>query len=220
MPGVYCIVGNDEQFYIGSSRSIGMRLRNHYYHSSIAPNRHPVLYNYINNYGWSSIKVGVLIVSINHLHRYLELHRINPSMTDLKLLDTLTMYESLCLEQYFLDKFQPGLNSQELVAKGGLPNKGPLGIPWSQSKRDAHSLSTRGRQFNASHIERLSDAQKGKRLSQETRDKMSGSHGGAKIYSVNVTTGDKTFFDTKSIRLRMDSPYRVNLLLVLNMGYL
>jgi hypothetical protein len=66
----------------------------------------------------------------------------------IKILDNLTRYELLVIEQYCIDLFQPELNINMIVNIGGLPNKGATGYKVSEQIKAQISANLMGRNFS------------------------------------------------------------------------
>jgi predicted GIY-YIG superfamily endonuclease len=109
----------DNQSYIGSTTDLYKRLSNHKIFSVNEMNRHPKFYNYVNKYGWEQFEIRVLALVSNNT---LEFKEINPDIIlethMIKILENLTKYESLVIEQFCIDLYKPELNINIIVNIG------------------------------------------------------------------------------------------------------
>jgi group I intron endonuclease len=201
LPGIYWLYSilPENSSYIGHTTNLYQRLTNHKNYALKEFKRHPKLYNYINKYGWEVMEIRVITLLSNSELLFRNLYP-NYNLTDdqIKVLNQLTKYELLITEQYCIDILKPSLNLDLIVNVGGLTNKGASGYVVPEEELFKRSQNLMGRTFSEETIKLIKDKMTGRILSKETRDKMSLSSGGVKVYLYSSDYKSKVEYNTKS----------------------
>jgi hypothetical protein len=121
---------------------------------------------------------------------------ININSTEQELLEILNLYHLTLVEQFFIDNLPHDLNGSKFSSASSY-NIGSLGVIRDQMFKNNLSLKYLGRQYAQSTIEIHKILNKGKTLSKITRNKMSKSHGGVKVYVLNLLKSQIEVFPTK-----------------------
>jgi group I intron endonuclease len=201
MPGIYWLSStlHNDISYVGHSINLYQRLINHKNYALTNSKRHPKLYNYVNKYGWEVMNIRVLTLVPNYELLFKHLYpNISLTNNDVKLLKLLTKYELLITEQYCIDVINPSLNLDTIVNVGGLINKGATGYVVSEEALLERSNRMKGRTFSPETIKLIKNKLTGRVISQETKDKMSLSNSGVKVYVYTLDFSNKTEYNTKS----------------------
>lgn len=189
----------DNNSYIGHTTNLYQRLINHKNNASKESYRHPKLYNYINKYGWEIMEIRVITLLPNSELLFRNLNpNLNLTNDEIKLLNLLTKYELLITEQYCIDTLKPNLNLDLIVNVGGLTNKGASGYIVLEEELFKRSQNLINRTFSEETIKLIQNKITGRTLSQETKDKMSLSSGGVKVYLYSSDKKYKVEYETKS----------------------
>ncbi|KAG1474986.1 hypothetical protein G6F56_000003 [Rhizopus delemar] len=201
LPGIYWLYSTlpENNSYIGHTTNLYKRLTNHKNYALTELNRHPKLYNYINKYGWGVMEIRVITLLSNSELLFRNLYpNYNLTNDQIKVLNKLTKYELLITEQYCIDNLNPDLNLDLIVNVGGLTNKGASGYVVPEKELLRRSQNLMGRTFSEETIKLIKDKMTGKVVSPETRDKMSLSSGGVKVYLYSFDYKSKVEYNTKS----------------------
>lgn len=134
---------------------------------------------------------------------------LNPSHAlterEIKILTELTLYELTIAEQVYIDAFQPSLNGN-FLANWSTYNKGSTGYIKKEEDKSDISLSLLNRSFDPSTIELHRKNNTGKKLSEETRAKMSATSQrrkkGTYVILVDVAKNKEVPFDTLAVLCR------------------
>lgn len=201
LPGIYWLYSilPDNSSYIGHTTNLYQRLINHKNYVSKESKRHPKLYNYINKYGWEVMEIRVITLLSNSELLFRNLYpNYNLTNDQIKVLNQLTKYELLITEQYCIDTLKPNLNLDLIVNVGGLTNKGASGYIVPENELFKRSQNLMGRTFSEETIKLIRNKMTGRTLSQETKDKMSLSNGGVKVYLYTFDYKSKKEYNSKS----------------------
>lgn len=112
VPGIYCFLSKDgSSFYIGSSVNMKNRYNRHMSNlkhiDKINSLANPKFYNYVRKYGMDALDFGCLLVTKNYLVMY---SGFDLTPAEISLLNSLTQWDLLITEQYFLDLYGISLN--------------------------------------------------------------------------------------------------------------
>ena len=112
-------------------------------------------------------------------------------------LDILDRYIVTIVEQAFMDTLDPSLNMAP-YSNASFPNLGATGMVRDEVFKDLVSLSHQGRIYHPTTVELHRVNGTGRKMSPETRAKMSAANAGVQVLVTDVATGKVTTFDTKS----------------------
>ena len=137
VPGIYCFLSKDgSSYYIGLSVNMKTRYNRHMFnlkHSDIRYyNANPKLYNYIRKYGLDSLDFGCLLTIKNYL---VMCSAFDLSPKEISLLKSLTQWNLLIIEQFFLDTLGFSLN---VALRVGTRESSKLSDETRKKMSDAH----------------------------------------------------------------------------------
>lgn len=197
--GIYQFVRSSGESYVGMSTNLWRRLFvTHKNRPGTGSMKHNLFYALVRRLGWSKFHLNILCVLPDHLTVYKNNNR-SQILTDeeLKIIALLRKYHLTLLEQFFLDTLEPTLNTERL-ANASSKNKGRTGVKRDTNFRDNASKIFIGREFDKTTKDLHRKNQTGKVFSEETRRKMSQSHGGVRVYVKDMETTIVKVFNTKS----------------------
>ena len=201
IPGIYYFLSKEGQSYLGSTQNLWRRIvmehKTRPFNKQLRK-RHSLFYNHVFKHGWTSYHLFILALIPDHLATFI---LISPGISLTKeeqiLLETFTFYHLTLVEQFFIDHLNPSLNGDPF-ANFSSSNIGATGVIRSKEFREYISLLHIGRTYHQITKDLHRSNRLGIKLKEETKIKMSKSHGGVFTYIMDLNTSKVTIFKTKS----------------------
>jgi hypothetical protein len=195
--GIYYYNSKEGKGYVGSTSDLRRRNFSEHKNNINKKGKHIKFYDYIKKNTWSAFTLYIMAVIPDHVKNFSIIYNtININSTEQELLEILNLYHLTLVEQFFIDNLPHDLNGSKFSSASSY-NIGSLGVIRDQMFKNNLSLKYLGRQYAQSTIEIHKILNKGKTLSKITRNKMSKSHGGVKVYVLNLLKSQIEVFPTK-----------------------